>query len=142
MLDDKRLVKMILETAQLLATAVNLNGGQCTYKTTHKNHPCSIWARAHRGNYLWLMQLFGELNKEYTFRFNKTHKSFGYWHEFDSGQYFLEDSKIFDKHPNCTKFKEVPDVYKAYEICMVDKWKNDKRTPKWTNRQAPSFYGI
>lgn len=140
MLDDKRLIKMILETAQLLSTAVNLSGGTCTYKSTHKNHPCSIWVRQHRGNYLWLLQLFTHLNNEYFYRFKKTHKSFMYYKEYEQGQYFLEDSKIFDTHANCTKFKEEPNVYAAYKMCMIDKWNNDKRKPKWSNRQPPEWY--
>lgn len=140
MLDDKRLIKMILETAQLLATAVNLSGGSCTYKSTHKNHPCALWARKHRGNYTWLLNLFTHLNNEYSFRFNKTHKSFSYYSEYDKGQYLLEDSNLFDKHPNCTKFKQEENVYTAYKMCMIDKWNNDKRKPKWTNREIPTFF--
>ena len=45
---DKHVVKMILESAQMLCTVVNeISGGQVTpYKSTHKNHPCKI-GRAH-----------------------------------------------------------------------------------------------
>ena len=51
-LDDLRLNKMILETAQLLSTAIRFHGytGNLAYKATHINHPCSIWARTSRGN--------------------------------------------------------------------------------------------
>lgn len=44
------------------------------YKVTHINHPCCIWARKTSDNYLWLYQLFSELCKEYTYRYNKIHK--------------------------------------------------------------------
>jgi len=46
-LDDLRLNKMIIETAQLLSTAMRVQGytGNDIYKSTHVNHPCAVWAR-------------------------------------------------------------------------------------------------
>jgi hypothetical protein len=136
MLDDKRVVKMVLESAQLLASAVVMSGGKATYKLTHKNHPCSIWAREHRGNYTWLLELFKHLCVEYSYRFNKVHKCEQYLKEFEDGQFYLDDQKMFDPHPNCTIFKNKP-IYEAYRLCMAEKWNNDKRQPKWTNRTKP-----
>lgn len=78
MLCDKHVVKMILETAQLLSTAWNIcepSHGMKLYKTTHKNHPCSIWARETAGNYSWLVKHYIELDCEYTVRYGKHHKS-------------------------------------------------------------------
>jgi hypothetical protein len=72
---DKHVVKMVLESAQLMSTAVNLTGGTGGYKPTHKNHPCSIWARQSKGNFQWLKQHALSLCEEYTKRYNKTHKS-------------------------------------------------------------------
>jgi len=48
-LDDKRVVKMVLETAQLLSTAIRILDPETTlpiYKMTHKNHPVSVWVRS------------------------------------------------------------------------------------------------
>lgn len=44
---DRHVIKMILESAQLLCTALNVVAGQqvTPYKSTHVNHPCSIWVR-------------------------------------------------------------------------------------------------
>ena len=62
---DKHVVKMILETAQLLSTAHNeLDGGQIAYKTTHKNHPSAVWARKSLDNYLWLYRHLEGLGSE------------------------------------------------------------------------------
>jgi hypothetical protein len=41
---DKHVVKMILESAQILSTVLRLNGVDQGYKTTHANHPCTLWA--------------------------------------------------------------------------------------------------
>lgn len=72
---DKHVVKMILETAQLLSTAIRLTGGNYGYKATHKNHPSNIWARQTKQNFYWLQQLGISLLAEYTYRYNKKHKS-------------------------------------------------------------------
>jgi hypothetical protein len=76
---DKHTIKMILETAQLLSTAHRLldndNVDQSLYKKTHMNHPCSIWVRTSSHNYQWTYSLFQALCNEYTFRYNKQHKS-------------------------------------------------------------------
>ena len=72
---DKHIVKMPLETAQMLCTAVNEMGGAAPYKTTHKNHPCSVWVRESIHNFLWLYGHGEALCKEYRHRFGKVHKS-------------------------------------------------------------------
>ena len=70
---DKHVIKMILESAQLLSTALGHG-----YKPTHVNHPCSIWVRKSRDNALWLIDLAGYLNAEYQKRYCKLteHKSY------------------------------------------------------------------
>jgi len=100
---DKHVVKMILETAQLLCTAHRILDGTVTqqskltktgksrsvkryvlsnmtndavmYQATHINHPCAIWARDSINNYMWLYELFVALCDEYTFRYGKKHKT-------------------------------------------------------------------
>jgi hypothetical protein len=72
---DKHVVKMILETAQLLCGSHWVTGGEAPYKLSHKNHPCAIWVRESLSNYLYLCDLGLELCKEYTYRYGKRHKS-------------------------------------------------------------------
>ena len=76
--NDKHVVKMILETAQLLCGVHHMTdqaNDQVPYRLSHKNHPCSIWARKSLTNYLYLAELGLELCKEYTFRYGKHHAS-------------------------------------------------------------------
>jgi hypothetical protein len=74
---DKHCVKMVLETAQLLSTAHReLDGDELSdrrglYKSTHRNHPSAVWARANRENYDWLVGLFKGLLEEYTARYGQ-----------------------------------------------------------------------
>lgn len=68
--------KMIVESCQLLSTAhIILDNKQVAMKSTHANHPCSVWARANTDNYLWLFNHFVALLSEYNFRTGKIHKS-------------------------------------------------------------------
>ena len=79
---DKHVVKMILETAQLLCSVHHVTdqvndqvNDQVPYKLSHKNHPCAVWTRQSLSNYLYLCELGLELGKEYTHRYGKKHKS-------------------------------------------------------------------
>jgi hypothetical protein len=79
---DRHVVKMILESAQLLSTAHRELDGDAwadkvnLYKATHKNHPSAIWCRASIDNYRWLYQHFIALCHEYTYRYKKEHLSY------------------------------------------------------------------
>jgi hypothetical protein len=90
---DKHVVKMILESAQLLSTAHRVIDGTPTvqysksnaklvryahsndllYKSTHINHPSAIWVRTSTSNYEWLYRHFCALCDEYTRRYTKVH---------------------------------------------------------------------
>lgn len=81
---DKHVVKMILESTQMLYTANHENGGHehilsdapiCVstgrhgYKSHAKNHPCTKWVRESLAHYNWLLDLAFELVREHMFRF-------------------------------------------------------------------------
>ena len=70
---DRHVIKMILETAQILSTVHHAYGHPVTYKPTHPHHPCTLWAGATAGNYRWLNALGLALCAEYTARYGKTH---------------------------------------------------------------------
>ena len=77
---DKHVVKMVLESAQMLSTAwrdfsTKYSDDNELYKTAHLNHPCSIWVRQARENYKWLYRHFVALCDEYTHRYGKSHAS-------------------------------------------------------------------
>lgn len=74
LLDDKRLVKMVLETTQLLSNSLFLNGMKSPYKPTHLKHPCTVWASKSKSNWNWLKKYGLALCREYTRRYGKIHK--------------------------------------------------------------------
>lgn len=145
-LDDRRLIKMVLESTQLLCTAMNTIKGsqlQHLYKSTHINHPCSKWTRESEANYQWLYNHYWELCNEYTFRFNKIHKCEEKLEILGSGVQLLSEKcteKNLTNFVNCTIFKEELDIHKAYKLSLISKWDNDIFKPKWTNREQPIWY--
>ena len=78
---DKHVVKMILESAQMMSTAHRVLDGDTyaddkkLYKMAHKNHPSTIWVRSSSRHYDWMFQLWVHLLAEYTARYDKFHKS-------------------------------------------------------------------
>lgn len=75
---DAHVVKMILESAQMLSTAVReVTGydGDEIYKKAYINHPCTVWTRESYANFRWLYRHAKTLCFEYTRRYKKTHKS-------------------------------------------------------------------
>jgi hypothetical protein len=134
---DKHVIKMILETAQLLSTASIINGGTAPYKQTHLKHPCTIWTAKSEDNYNWLVEHGLELCKEYSKRYNKIHKS----------EEIINWLKINGKRSNyksLTDFAQaMPDQYKnkdaviAYRNYYVNEkktfatWKNPAVIPEW-----------
>lgn len=72
---DRHVVKMVLETAQILSTVKQQYGEAAPYRATHKKHPCVLWAGQSVDNYRWLVELGLALGNEYTYRYGKIHKS-------------------------------------------------------------------
>lgn len=97
---DKHVVKMILESGQMLCTAHWLNWSrmlgapklkprqlqqwlfdnvpadlQPPWKMSHVHHPCTQWTQHVWGNYMWHSRLGLALCEEYTRRYGKEHKS-------------------------------------------------------------------
>lgn len=144
-LDDKRLIKMCLESCQIMSTVMHQYGVEGPYKPTHKNHPCTIWAGMNSANFNWLREHAACLCEEYRYRFKKQHACYGLI-LIDFTEFWCDANKLprawhRTEFVNCTPFKHIKDVHKAYKECLLDKWRNDKRFPKWTNRDMPYWAG-
>ena len=142
-LDDKCVIKMILESAQMLSTAATLTGYQneLLYKPTHKNHPCNVWVRESRENYNWLWNHFACLLMQYQIRFDKTHACAKLFNILENAGCFIP-SKGPTPFVNCAAnkglgidFKNEPDVFEAYKKYLTLRWKHDKRKPTWKGKE-------
>ena len=74
-LGDRHVVKMVLESAQIMCTVASRLGHVVPYRPTHVNHPCVVWARESAGNWRWLVAHARALAVEYEFRYGRRHKS-------------------------------------------------------------------
>ena len=151
--NDKHCVKMILEYAQMLSTAHReLDGDKAPdilYKSTHKNHPSTVWVRSSKQHYDWLFRLFRMLSVEYTLRYsNKTLiKNFGgefkvhkTWDKLgkllETAPKNIKDNGWVDP-PQCMpdhcKRPDTIDAYRNYymtEKANISTWKYSQQ-PKW-----------
>lgn len=141
---DKHVVKMILETAQLLYTAhwmLNPEGLlEGAYKKTHVHHPCAIWVRESLSNYTWTAELGYWLCKEYTHRYGKTHKTEAHilWllsHPPPS----LLDNGITDIRMAMPDIYKKPNPIKAYQAFYRENKMKLRGIVKYTHRDYPDF---
>lgn len=131
-LDIKRSNKMLIESAQMLCTAINMNGGHAPYKSTHINHPCNIWTRTTLGNFMWLWNYANCLALRYYNRTGRVHKTATYLDEiYELGNIYIDDGPM-TPFVNCTSHhKHVDNIYNAYKQELALKWTTDKLTPKF-----------
>lgn len=136
---DKHVVKMILETTQLLNNARFKHNPSLSpiYKPTHINHPCSIWASETRSNFNWLTNLGLALCKEYTLRYNKRHKCHDIIEFFSESDMYLPDGNLTpfaQCMPDQYKHKNAVEAYRNY-------YRGEKRDiAKWTTRSTPDWW--
>jgi|TARA_R110000765_G_scaffold69367_1_gene134512 hypothetical protein len=138
---DKHVVKMILESAQLLCTAHHVCPSDAErpekfYKSTHVNHPCSVWVRACVGNYSWLRDHAYALLDEYTHRYGKKHASTPVIDWCGSNNPDIPSGKFTDV-AQC-----MPEEYKANDpvIAYRDYYNKAKsHLHSWKNRQVPDW---
>ena len=142
-LDDLRLNKQILECYQLLTLAVDESKGVDISERGYKNHPIYV----HYKKYIAFMIYYGTLAcLEYCWRFEKMHNLHNQFNIFnllllnddvkiDYTPFYMEGSK---EQPNYIRTNE--NVSELYRQKLINKWLNDKKPPKWTNREVPSFY--
>lgn len=143
-LGDKHVVKMILESAQMLSTAHHVAEPSTKftpsdilehiYKPTHLNHPSNIWCRFTQDNYGWLLRHLEALLEEYTYRYSKQHAVF---FKLEYLRYYPRLGEGFTSPPQC-----MPDEYKLSDT--VEAYRNYYRKGKshlrkWTKREPPDW---
>lgn len=138
MMCDKHVVKMIVESAQMLSTIREANGCKAPYKPTHAKHPCTVWAGKTKQNYQWLYDHGIALCSEYTNRYSRTHKCEEYFHVFfkDIPSNLPETglTSFAQAMPSQYKQDNAVDAYRLYYIS--DKY----RFAKWKNSETPDWF--
>jgi len=141
-LDDKRLVKMVTETAQILSTALFRLGywRSNLYQPTHNNHPVVVWAKSARGNFNWLVLHGLALGAEYRHRYGTSGDHRAVAVILNCAERFKDcpmDIPGMTPWSNCTTIS-AKNVISAYRKYLTEKWDNSE--PRWTNRDKPEWY--
>ena len=131
---DKHVVKMILESAQMLCSIHPQ--GDAPYRRSFYNHPCTKWVRESSSNYDWLIEHAYALCDEYTRRYGKVHKTEAVIEWCDNNRPEFPNVEM-TKQPTCIpdycKTESVVDSYRNYYInekAYFAKWK-DGNVPFW-----------
>ena len=160
MMCDKHVVKMIVESCQLMSTAHHVLDGQTICRTakngrkfntfetdkpgfrllrcTMINHPCTIWTRSSKEAYYWLWEHTHELLKVYQSRYEKIHT-------YDNMvQYSLVHAPRKISNGSMAPFAQaMPDKYKhedaveAYRAYYIGE---KRRFAKWPDGKIPKWY--
>lgn len=139
---DKHVVKMVLETAQLLCSAYKDTGLDPPYRVTHYNHPCAVWVRASSKNYEKLCVYGQTIAAEYTHRYTRRHKSLDVIHWCVANKDALTHPHTKPTTPpQCMpeKYKH-PDLVTAYRAYYKHKATVIKMT--WTKRPKPKWLNL
>lgn len=163
---DKHVVKMPLESAQMLSTVhrlldgvpviegININGkvkqkkrwlmpdeiagtALPLYKVAHASHPSTLWTMQNSANYNWHFELFCHMLKEYTHRYKRMHRSSKLLgYLANPPKNIAYATKMTDPTP------AMPDIYKVGTSLESYRqyYAGEKwRFAKWTNRDIPSW---
>ena len=162
--NDKHVVKMILEYAQLLSTAHRMVDGyvhedttpngrkikrwklenesldSTIYKSTHGNHPSAIWVRQSKENYDWLYRLWIALMDEFTYRYGKVHSTARLKHALANSPTNIPNSPFTEPTPAMPdEFKVKGNSIQAYINYYVGA---KQHLASWKKRTIPSWYVI
>lgn len=152
---DRHVVKMPTESVQLLCSVHHFYQTDIVsslMKQTHPNHPCSIWVREHINNYNWLINYTNCLLAEYTFRYNKIHKSGNFIDLLSNNKPPIPNKNVklinFGTHQITQHPQAIPEQYKqsnvieAYRLTYLKTKVTDKNGRVmmiYTNRMPPEF---
>jgi hypothetical protein len=148
---DKHIPKMIVETFQMMGSALRRHGARDEQMPLtqagkpliggYKHHPCTVWAGDSICNFVWLGLHGMSLCDEYTFRYNKTHSC---------DMKIRHMCELMDMLPNIPqtpyalampdeyKCSDAIDSYRRYYIMEKSrfaKWEKGRESPHWWNKE-------
>jgi len=139
---DKHVPKMLLESTQMLSTAVQANAKKKfddLYKPAYPKHPMTIWVGFNRDCFRWALENAVYINHQYEQRFNKGHKSFRVIETIYNNNY-IDDipNGFFKEPPQCMpdeyKDKDYITAYRKYyqgAKAYFAKWEKGVFAPEW-----------
>lgn len=150
-LDDRRVVKMCLESAQILSTVLWLEDTEFAqsrdlYKPCYVDHPCTRWAAETDSNYEWLYLHYYALCELYSKVYGKIHASALLYDAFLEGKELIVPggltsfAKVAGNREFNLDYNWVQNPIAAYRYYLSARWQASD--PKWTGRERPLFYHL
>jgi len=163
---DKHVVKMIVESAQMLSTAHRMLDGKVyrkpsksgktmikysdhptlddkLYKAVHHRHPCTVWTMESVRNYIWHYKHFVALCDEYMYRYGKRHltdtllRSILMTPPVNVPKVERTPFKLaMGSNPECM----MPDPVESYRAFYQTK--QDRFSMVWTSRPIPEWFEV
>jgi len=134
---DRHIVKMPLEAAQQVSTALHLAGATGPYRPAFAKHPCTRWVASSRAAYLWTCEYGLSLCAEYTYRYSRRHKCADVLLACQAQAHLIADgawAPFAQAMPDQYKNQDAVVAYRAY-YC------GDKtHLATWTGRARPEWF--
>jgi len=129
MLCNKHVVKMCVESLQIMSTVMHINGMQGPYRPTHQHHPCIKWTNKSNNNGKWLSLHLQAMLNEYTNRYHREHAVEEKFKEIKHLDLFCGNYELHTTFEQC-----VPEIFKSNDAVkayrryyLIDK----SRFAKW-----------
>lgn len=162
---DKHVVKMIVESAQMLSTTHRMLDGKQVrndkgvlvkkwsfhneyediyYKSVHTAHPCTVWTMQSDMNYNWHYAHFVALCDEYTYRYGKIHATDKLLREPLSVmpknikyRDMTQFALAMNANPECIHYNDPVRSYREYY-----QTKQDRFSMVWSKRSIPEWFKV
>ena len=136
-LDNLRVVKMILESCQILSTVLNEQGLVAPYKSFNPKHPSCLWAAETSANFRALVVHCDAMLKEYTERFRKTHKCDAVLDQIVD----LYDRDNFNCHYPTPLKMAMPDYFKRADVVeSYRRYYANKNNMRYPENKVPDWF--
>jgi hypothetical protein len=143
-LADRHVVKMAVETGQILWTALHLavpdrvpEGG---YRPTHRKHPCCLWAAGSRANFDWAVLHGRALCAEYQHRYGRVHASLAAIERAADSSFLMPEGEL---QPFALamppELKNPEDPCGSYRTYLTQKYETWGDAARWTSRARPDW---
>lgn len=164
---DKHIVKMAVESAQMLSTAHRMLDGELIetrtksgrkgrhyqlddsrenllYKAVHYGHPCTVWTMKSNNNYMWHWVHYKALCEEYTYRYGKVHKTddllTDILHQLPRNiavGYLSPIPLAMGAAPECIDYNDPVGSYRKFYQTKQKRFKM-----AWTKREIPDWFQV
>ena len=145
MMCDKHIPKMVVESAQMMASALRRHGATdedmpltksgTPYKGGYQHHPCTVWAGETQDNFDWLADHAYKLLCEYWERFGKEHAcTIPIMHMYNMELDLPEGglTPFAQAMPDEFKHEDAVKAYRAYYHSKTfAKWEKGTPAPDW-----------